>query len=183
MNLLEAVNAVLHHLNEVAVTGLSVANPTVGLVVPALNNARIELLTHEWFFNTFEWRELIPDATGQISIANEVLGIYPQDPKYVWDGKRIVHADTGLPCTVAIVARVVFDKAFEDLPAVAQQYVIAQAAQRVYIADFGVDGASQNLQNIAQAAYHTLTAQHVRTRKYTAKQRPAWQKFRRRLFN
>lgn len=183
MTLLEAVNEVLRHLNETPVTGLSVANPTVGLILPALESAKLELLSNEWYFNTFEWRDMLPDSNGVISTSADIIALYPHNTRYVWNGTQLLDSLTGIPTSETVSARVVFNRSFEQLPAVAQQYIVAEAAHRVYVADFGVDGASQNLQEIAATAFMTLTAQHVRTRKHTAKQRRSWVQYKRRLSN
>lgn len=176
MKLLDAVNIILRRIGEAEVTGLQVPYPTVTLARAALEQVRIDLLVEGWYFNTFQWRNLLPNQWGRIEVPTEVLVVYPHSTKYIHAGKYIRHAETGEHVDTAVVAKVIVDVPFEELPVTAQQYIAARAAYDVYTQDFGADDTSERLIQEAYQHYSNLGAQHTNSRKHNARQRLQWKR-------
>lgn len=177
MNKLEAVNMILRRLGEATVTSLDVPYPTVSLAVPALEEARRTLLLDEWFFNKFQWRNLLP-VGGRVEVPDTILAAYPQDPKkYVYTGRYIRNAVTGEHVNAPVLCNVVTDIPFEDLPPQAQLYVVYQAAYTSYVQDFGMDETAQGIQQDAISAYMQIATQHTRHRKHNTRTKRQWQRY------
>lgn len=177
MEKLEAVNMMLRRLGESTVTSLDVPYPTVSIALPALEEARTGLLLSEWYFNKFEWRNLLPNQFGQVEVPTEVLMLYPEDPeRFVFAGKYVRDARTGQHVDTAVLCKIVVDVPFEELPVQAQLYCVYQAAHSVYVQDFGMDDTAQVIQQEAMGAYVILSAQHTRHRKYNTRTRRNWQR-------
>lgn len=183
MTLLDALNYVLRRLGEQPVTGLEVEYPTVTIALPAIDEARRELLLEEWFFNKFPLRYLQPDASGRTQIPDDVLMLYPTNPDFVCAGKYVKCARTGRHVDVPVEARVVLDVPFDELPKQAQVLIRLRAAYVVYVQDFGEDDTSNGLRQEIAAAYSLLAAQHTRTRQYNTRNKRAWRSYARRLQN
>src|SRR5690625_7894190 len=66
MTLLQAINRIIPALGENPVDSIETRNPTVGIVLNAINNARHDLLQRGWWFNEFE-TTLYPDTQGVYS--------------------------------------------------------------------------------------------------------------------
>lgn len=177
MKKLEALNMILRRLGESTVTSIDVPYPTVSIALPALEEARQTLLLEEWYFNKFEWRNLIPDQTGRVEVPPEVLMAYPAKPEvYTYAGRFIRYTKDGQHVNEPVECRVVMDIDFEELPRQAQLYAVYHAAYTTYVQDFGMDDIAQSIQQEAAAAYMTLSAQHTRHRSYNTRTRRNWQK-------
>lgn len=184
MRKLEALNMILRRLGENAVTSLDVPYPTVSIALPALEEARTQLLLEEWYFNKFQWRNLLPNQYGQVAVPDDVLMAYPDNPeKYTYTGRYIVNARDGLHVDAPVLCRVITDLQFEDLPKQAQLYVVHQAAYSTYVQDFGLDDTAQSIQQDVIASYMTLGAQHTRHRKFNTRTRRTWQRYKQGLVN
>jgi hypothetical protein len=183
MKLLDALNYVLRRLGEQPVTGLDVEYPTVTIALPAIEEARIDLLMEEWYFNKFELRYLQPDSTGRVEVPEDVLQVYPTDPKYVGAGRFVRHAETGEHVDVPVQCTVILDIPFEELPKQAQNLIRMRAAYVVYVQDFGEDETSRSLEEEIGSAFTLLSAQHTRSRQYNTRHKRMWQRYARRLRN
>ena len=177
MTKLEAVNMILRRLGEATVTSLDVPYPTVSIAVPALEEARKALMLDEWFFNKFEWRNLLP-ANGAVEVPQGILAAYPKDTsRFTFTGRYIRDAKTGAHVDAPVLCNVVVDIPFEELPEQAKLYVVYTAAHSVYVQDFGVDDTAQSIQQESISAYMQLSAQHTRHRKYTTRSKRQWQRY------
>lgn len=177
MNKLEAVNMILRRLGEATVTSLEVPYPTVSLAVPALEEARKTLLLDEWYFNKFQWRNLLPTG-GKVEVPEGILAAYPSNPnKYTYTGRYIKDAATGAHIDEPVLCNVVVDVPFEDLPPQAQLYVVHQAAYTSYVQDFGMDDIAQGIQQDVISAYMQISAQHTRHRKHNTRTKRQWQRY------
>ena len=176
MTELEAVNTVLRYLGEYPVESVDVMYPTVAMIKPALDEQVEALLIQGWWFNTNWQRVLEQDALGQVPVPTGTLLVIPKEDRYIWNGTYICKSDGTAP-NQNIVADLIVDMPFESLPVTAQRLVVYSAAYTVYVADFGVDNTAQTLQQQAGGYYQTLTAQHVRTRKYSTKDRSYYRNY------
>lgn len=166
MTLLEAVNHVLVRLGETPVSSVHEQYPTLALVLPALEDARRKVLTAAWWFNTYPFKDLLPDSQGNILTPSNYLEVIPHDSnRYMWTGSRIVHATDGNPDMTGhrVQARVALDLPFEELPPVAQSVVAEAAALYTYISDFGPDNTSESIESNLGELQAALHGQHVRT--------------------
>lgn len=178
MTKLEAINMILRRLGEATVTSLDVPYPTVSVALPALEEARNALLLDEWFFNKFQWENLLPNNLGRVEVPQGILAVYPENvDKYVYTGRYIRDAQTGRHVNEPVKCRTVIDIPFEDLPPVAQYYIVYQAAYNTYIQDFGADDSAQSIRQDVAAAYTNLSAQHTRQRQYSVRRKPVWQRY------
>lgn len=183
MTRLEAINIILRALGETPVTSLDEQYPTLGLALPALDEARKGLLEEEWWFNTYSVYNLLPDANGEIILDDSFLMVYPhKSDKYIFTGSRIVLAKNGSPVVgEPVSAKVVLDAPFEELPRSAQMAITYAAAVNVYAADFGPDDTYQHLFQTALSATEELSAQHTRMRSDAARRGTRAAKHRRML--
>ncbi len=175
MTRLEAINIILRALGETPVTSLDEQYPTLGIAIPALEEARKGFLLEEWWFNTYDVYDLLPDLAGEINLDDSFLMVYPKDPnRFKYTGNRIVLTSNGSPVVrEAVSARVVLDAPFEEMPHAAQMAVTYMAAYNVYAADFGPDETYQHLLSTALEAYSDVSAQNtrIRSRAYKGSQR------------
>lgn len=174
MNTLDAVNLCLRKLGESEVTSIDEPYPTLGVIVPALEDNRIKLLTEGrgWWFNAYEV-ELAPDTNGQIIMPAPVLMFYPESTDYVYTGVRIANAGTLDPVIVGPVkGRSVLDVPFEELPSVARYTIAYAAAHEVYVNDFGPDQTSQKIQEDWAGWYALMASANTRQAKLNIRQKP-----------
>lgn len=176
MNYLDAINLVLRAIGEYPVDSPNVPYPTVQLIKPALDEQRTSLLTQGWWFNTHRKRTLQPDSLGQVAAPTDALVVIPETERFVWNGAHITRADGSAPDS-EVVADLIMDMHYESLPLTARYAVAYAAAYTVYVGDFGNDNTAQVLQQQAVAYFQSLTAQHVRTRKYSVRHRPSYQTY------
>lgn len=183
MTLLDALNYVLRRIGEQPVTGLDVEYPTVTIALPAIEEARKELLLEEWWFNKFQLRYLQPNQDGKVRLPDDALQAYCVDPQYICTGKYVRCAVTGNHVDVPVEVQIILDIPFDELPQQAQVLIRLRAAYLVYTQDFGEDDTAEHLRAEVSAAYTGLSAQHTRSRQYNTRQKHAWQRFAMRLRN
>lgn len=176
MTYLDAINTVLRYIGEYPVDSVDVMYPTVELIKPALEEQRTALLIQGWWFNTSRNRTLQPDSIGQVQVPTDTLLCIPVTEEFVWNGRYISRKDGTAP-NAPVQVDLVGDIPFEDLPLTAKYAVVYAAAYSVYVGDFGVDNSAEALLQQAQGYFQALTAQHTRTRKYSAKHRPEYRKY------
>ena len=154
----------------------SVAYPTVQMLKPALEEQRTSLLTQGWWFNTHSNRTLQPNTIGQVAVPADALVVIPKTETFIWNGAYIARADGSAPNSEVVVDLIV-DMPFESLPLTARYTIAYAAAFTIYVGDFGNDNTAQVLQQQAGAYFQNITAQHVRTRKYSLRHRPSYQTY------
>lgn len=183
MKLLDAINTILRRIGEAEVTGIDVPYPTVTLARAAIEQVRRALLAEEWYFNKFQWRNLLPDQRGRVEVPTEVLTVYPEDPKFVHAGKYVRYRETGYHVNEPVLASITLNVPFDELPYTAQLYIALKAAHDVYLQDYGSDNTSEMLLQEAYQQYTNLGAQHTRSRKHSARHRRQWQRIQIGRFN
>ena len=182
MRLLTAVNTILRKLGEIDVPSLDEAYPTLAIVLPALDEARLLVLKEGWWFNTlYEW-SAVPSPDGTVHLPAGTLVFYPDDPQYVFDGIDVVMAANHEPIVNAVVTgKLVIDKTFETLPYTCAMAVTYTAAVETYTADIGPDKTSEALEAKRMEFLMTLSAEHTRSRRLNSKARRPFQRWKRAL--
>ncbi len=174
MNTLDAVNLCLRKLGESEVTSIDEPYPTLGVIVPALEDNRIKLLTEGrgWWFNAHDV-ELAPDTNGRIELPDSVLMFYPDSNEYVYAGTRIANSGSLSPVIEGTVkGRSILDIAYEELPIVVRYTVAYAAAHEVYVNDFGPDQTSQGIQAEWASWYAHMASANTRQAKLNIRQKP-----------
>lgn len=167
MDLLRAVNKVLPKLGESPVTSLDTRNPTVSLILEAVDTQKRDVLLPGWWFNKFE-RTLYPaPSTKAIAIPPGTLSVRPMHRvKAVVRGAFLIHGDTGAAQWDAPVeVELIDDVAFGDLPEAAAQYIFYMALVETYLTDIGMEAVVQQWQSLSAGAHSTLLSEHLQNRK------------------
>lgn len=174
MNTLDAVNLCLRKLGESEVTSIDEPYPTLGVVIPALEDNRNKLLTEGrgWWFNAYEV-ELTPDTEGLITVPESILMFYPESQDYVYTGTGIANIGSLSPIVAGPVkGRAILDIEYEKLPKVARYVVAYAAAHEVYVNDFGPDQTSQAIQAEWSGWYALLASANTRQAKLNVRSKP-----------
>lgn len=178
---LDAVNHVLRALGEPPLNSLDTQYPTLDLILPALEQNRIDLLTEGWWFNVLERSTLSPDPSGVVFVPADTLDFYPDDPAYVFAGTYISLKDGETNIGRSVRGRRIVDREFDRLPQAARTYIANAAIMDVYISDVGVDTIAQAASEQAHESYQVLGGMHTRQRKFSMRQSPSVQEWRRML--
>lgn len=174
MNTLDAVNLCLRKLGESEVTNIDEPYPTLGVIIPALTDNRIKLLSegYGWWFNAYEV-ELAQDTDGSIRLPDSTLMFYPESSDFVYTGTTIVQAGTLSPIIDRPVkGKGILDVAFAALPITARYTVAYATAHEVYVNDFGPDSTSQAIQAEWAMHYALLAAANTRQSKGNVRRKP-----------
>lgn len=182
MQLLDSVNIILRALGENPLQDLNIQYPTLNIVLPALDDARAEVLGEAWWFNTRYNIKLIPDINGIIHVPLNTLKFYPDDSCITFEGTRFINKDTGEPITNrTICGKLVSNLPFEDCPDTAQRLITYTAAFNSYVTDNGQDATSQQIQNRMVGFAMSLSEEHTRTQRFNSKQKPSVRRWYRNL--
>lgn len=178
MKLLNMVNLVLPKLGERPVTSLEVRHPTLAILLPIIDQNRINALIKGWWFNEYMYNAM-PDINKEISIGIDVLSFVPERPDTaVQRGTRLFNPVTlTYEFDAAVKGRVTQDVPFDELPESAAQYVFYSALIETYTTDIGVTQELQIWTARAQSAYSDLLAEHLRQKKYNTRRSPRWRQF------
>lgn len=174
MNTLDAVNLCLRKLGEAEVTSTDEPYPTLSVIIPALTDNRIKLLSEGfgWWFNAYDV-ELLPDTDGLLALPASTLMFYPESEDYVYAGAAILNAGT-LDPTIAgpVRGRGVLDIEFEKLPTIVRYTVAYATAHEVYVNDFGPDNTSEKIQAEWAGWYALMAAANTRQAKANVRSKP-----------
>lgn len=169
---LDAVNLVLRKLGEPPIITLDTQYPTLDLIFPALDEARIDLLLEGWWFNTFAPVMLMPGENSEVPVPPDTLVFYPDEPeKYLFAGSRIVRLDGSPLVGVPVRGSRIVDAQFEQLPTAARTCVAYNAALNVYGADVGMDSIFEGIRDSYMLAYRELSRTHTRQRQYSMRRK------------
>lgn len=174
MNTLDAVNLCLRKLGESEVTNIDEPYPTLGVIVPALQDNRIKLLSEGkgWWFNAFD-TTLAPDVDGLINLPATTLMFYPESTDYVFAGTQIVRAGDLSPIiTEPVKGRGLLDIEFERLPTIVRYTVAYATAHEVYVNDFGPDSTSEKIQQDWAGWYALMAAANTRSAQANVRRKP-----------
>lgn len=176
MTELEAVNLVLRALSEHTVSSVEVRHPSVTLALDNLNISREEILSEGWWFNT-RTATLSPQVDGRIKMPTGTLSFVPSnDIGVVSDGYIYDTVNETFVFTAPVTGVLVADVTFQNLPPPAQRYVAYSAAIYSYMSDVG-DKIPPQLQAGLSLAMSQLSAGHGRQRRFSARNRRAWQRY------
>lgn len=174
MNTLDAVNLCLRKLGESEVTNIDEPYPTLGVIVPALTDNRVKLLSegYGWWFNAYD-TELLPDTDGRIRLPGNTLMFYPESEDYVYAGTEVLNAGTLDPIITGVVkGRGVLDITFDKLPSVVRYTVAYATAHEVYVNDFGPDVTSEKIQSEWAGWYALMASANTRQAKANVRSKP-----------
>lgn len=175
---LDAVNIVLRNLGENPLASLEVQYPTLDIVLPALDEALVEILAEGWWFNTRYRITLSPDINGEVPVPAGTLAFYPEDNSITFEGTRLIDKDTGSPVlNKQVNGKLVSYIEFVDVPTFAQYAITYKAAYQVYTSDSGEDSTSQSILQRALGYYQQLSAQHTRSQNFNSKRKPIVQRW------
>lgn len=182
MTLLEAVNLILRKIGEIPVTSIDEQYSTLTIALPALQEARIRLLSEGYWFNTYYKHVLQPDVNGQVATPANTLKFFPADEAYKWVGKYVCMSDTGsLNVAAPVEGRLIIDVPFEELNNVAQYAIAYTAAYDTYVADIGPDDQSKDLATRVADFVDQMGGDHTISRKQNSRTRKQQQRWRQSL--
>ena len=140
MDLISAVNAILPALGENPVASISAKNPTVGVVLQALNHTRERLLGKGWWFNRTEVT-LYRDSFNRFTLPAHTIEWQYSDVPSVQRGDMLVNPEDGFsftfPKVKSIKGHVTLDVPFDDLPHSFKEWVVIRAKILAYQNDIG----------------------------------------------
>lgn len=147
MTELEAVNLLLANIGEAPVDSLDEDLPLDALQAQQKIRATMHnLMARGWYWNR-EITELVPDANSEIVLPRNTLAVTPVNTPTgtsytIRGGKlyRIERGNNGYTFTAPVVLNLTLFLSFEELPAIAREYVTARAAR-----NFNVDGPGDQL--------------------------------------
>ena len=170
MNLLEAVNTVLPYLGSHVVTSLEDSrNPTVNLILQAMERHRKGLITKGWWFNITNV-DLPVNVDKRIQVPTYCVSIYGKPPinveiqgSYLFDlDNNTRYFNSGVSITM------IKDTSFEELPIYAQMVVVYKACSEVYLQDFEYNNTLQLINNIVAESLRDLEQEDIRKRRYNS---------------
>ena len=166
MRLLQAVNQIVTALGEHRVDSIETQNPTVNLVLQALQDANRTLQTRGWWFNRYE-DKLYKDVDGTIQLPHNILQwTWKSHPSHI-KGGMLVNSDTmsvnwDIPPNTPVTGEVVLLVPFEEVPEVFAQWVTHTATATAYINDYGIEDVVQHYQYLAARAESDVMREHLR---------------------
>lgn len=129
---LEAVNVMLSSVGETPVNSLESQNVEAEIAADILLQEARSVQSQGWFFNIEKGFSLAPDTVGEIILPNNCLRADPTDPQelLMQRGNKLydIKNHTSL-IGRTIVADLVVELAFEELPPVARQYITIKASR------------------------------------------------------
>ena len=181
MKLLDAVNLIMPKLGERPVTSLDVKHPTLSVLIPIINKNRTETLLRGWWFNEYA-HTAHPDPDGVIRMGRSTLRFIPNahEVNAVMRGSELFNPETLTNVFKSPVSGVVTqDVEFDLLPESAANYVLYTSLIEMFATDIGMSQELQIWQVKAGDAWNVLLGEHLRHRKYSTRDIPAWRRLRR----
>lgn len=180
-----------HMLSVIGESGLSDASslhPSVITANGVLDTTDFDLQSKGWWFNTERQLTLVQDSDGKVTLPGNTLSfslsnvhnLAPAEKvRYSKRGNRLYdtfkHSDViGHPITVDITVRL----SVEDLPSVAFNYVMHDAAYNMYVNDDGDNFKTDKLFNRRVEAWQRLYAEHLKVTAANALDNPTAQRLR-----
>lgn len=184
MELLKAVNSILSALGEHPVTSVEAKSPTLAVVLPKLDDARLQVLLGGWWFNEYPVT-FYPDSQGEIAAPTTLLSFVPNARiRIVQRGRKFFNAaDRTFLFPGPISGVMTQDIPFEELPESVAQYVMYSALVIAYATDIGFEEVVKLWSGLAGQAQVAMEAEHIRQMKYTIKSSKRWSNLRRSLRN
>lgn len=174
MTLLQAINRIIPALGENPVDSIETRNPTVGIVLNAINNARHDLLQRGWWFNEFE-TTLYPDTQGVYVAPDGALEWIPHNVDAILRGDIFINPEnlsTQFPTVDSLEGIVRLDVSFDDLPESFKLWVVHRGVVDAYLTDIGLEEIVGQWQRDAMLAENLVWTQHLRFKKYSTRKSP-----------
>lgn len=170
MTELEAVNTVLPYLGDHTVSRVEGSrHPTVGLIIAAMDRQRKALLNEKWWFNK-RIHNFAPNTNGKINVPEGTLAVYGKSANVEIEGEWFYCIETGsFQFPNGLVAEIVRDEPFKELPHCVAMYVTYKAALEVAVADMGVEDQTRILINLMDENYKQMFREHTRKSGFNSK--------------
>lgn len=162
MHILDAINRVLLSIGETPVNRIDDPTVITTQTHKVINETKRQILLKGWHFNKEDGYTLSPDKKGLIHITSDMLDIHLQDPSLSIKKKRLFNRTSqSFLFTENVKASITFDRSFEDIPALFQEYITARS---IRIMHERVDGDAQ--QNIFFKQEESELAQQCQEMEY-----------------
>lgn len=176
---LEAVNIMLSAIGESPVSTLESLHPDVLSSTLLLKHARLTMLASGKWFNTEDNITLNVTSTGEIVLPSTCISVDPVDTtqNYVKRGTRLYNAKLhSFVFTSSVLVDMVIDMPFAELPLVAQDAVVLNAALVLQANFIGDERKLQVLTARHTAAVRALSAAELKAGDYNARNTSAARK-------
>lgn len=176
---LDAVNIMLSAVGESPVSTLESLHPDVLSSTLLLKHARLTMLAPGKWFNTETGLTLNITSTGEIILPSTCISVDPVDTTqdYVKRGTRLYNAGThSFVFASGVTVDMVIDMPFVELPLVAQNVVVLNAALVLQANFIGDDRKLQVLTARHTADVTALNAEEIKHGDYNARNSPAARK-------
>lgn len=178
MDLLTAVNNILPKLGEHPVTRLDATHPTLAIILPEIDMQLRAILLKGWWFNQNKIT-LYPDSENKITLGTDVLDFLPDAGYVAQRGQALYNAETGTyEFTSSVQGVATYYVPFDDLPESAALYVLYTSLVLIYGTDIGLEAIIQLWAQQAQEALKTMTATHLRNKRYSTRDTRAFRRIR-----
>ena len=182
MELLDAVNLVLRKIGEIPVTSVDEQYPTLTIVLPALAEARVKMLSEGYWFNSYYKHVLQPMPDGQVLLPANCLKFFPKEARHKFTGSRIADTDTGsIFVKEPVEGRLIIDIPFDDLSEITQYAIAYGAAYETYLSDIGNDDICKKLEETRDEYVMQLNGDHTVSRKQNSGKKKQVMRWRSRL--
>jgi len=133
MNRRDAINEILLSLNELPLDDTDVTEDIgIAVIVDAeLNTANKKVLSQGWYVNTTD-KSLTPDTDGYIVIPNTFLSVDTESEYIVRDWKLYDKTNNTYKFDGAVIASVIEEIIFEDVPYHLANYIVHVASLKAY---------------------------------------------------
>jgi len=135
-----------------------------------ISEAMTEVLAFGYNFNTDSDWELIPDTSGYIALPSGALSVdatVTSSDYIMKSGKLYNKVTKSYVFTETVLASVIWESDFDDLPAVVQLLVVAQAKMKLYTRIVGVDSAYKVFVQEVENATTAVKAEDITSGDYS----------------
>ena len=135
-----------------------------------ISEAMTEVLAFGYNFNTDSDWELIPDTSGYIALPSGALSVdatVTSSDYIMKSGKLYNKVTKSYVFTETVLASVIWESDFDDLPAVVQLLVVAQAKMKLYTRIVGVDSAYKVFVKEVENATTAVKAEDITSGDYS----------------
>ena len=133
---LEAINILLAAIGTAPVNNIDTANTDAVMAKNYINNARKEIQTEKWYFNTEDNYLLTPDIHNEIRLPPNILnidsiGIFGENTNLIPRGNKLYdRLNHTYKIPNPVTANILLCLEIDELPETAVQYIIAKAARK-----------------------------------------------------
>ena len=133
---LDAINILLAAIGTAPVNNIDTANTDAVMAKNYINNARKEIQTEKWYFNTEDNYLLTPDIHNEIHLPTNILNIdsigrFGENTNLIPRGKKLYdRLNHTYKIPNPVTANILLCLEIDELPETAVQYIIAKAARK-----------------------------------------------------